>query len=231
MATTSAQSGFTGFSPLSTAFFTRLAENNSKEWFEAHRQEYEDVLLTPFKALVRDLSCFMLGLDAQLVTEPARVVARINRDVRFSHDKAPYKTNLWLVFRRFVNNWQSHPCWFFELAADWYRYGMGFYNAPRTTMEAFRNELALHPDRFRGIVAPLLKNGSFTVEGERYKKTPKPEPPQELREWGGLKNLYVVRNSVPDEVLFSPLLIEEIQNGFTAMQPLYTFLWSLAEQK
>ncbi|HEX9079731.1 MAG TPA: DUF2461 family protein, partial [Desulfuromonadaceae bacterium] len=56
---------FTGLTPQSLAFFERLAANNHKAWFEAHRQEYEEHLLEPLKALVSDLAGPMLAIDPE----------------------------------------------------------------------------------------------------------------------------------------------------------------------
>ena len=118
MPTTPEFSSFTWFTRQGTEFFRRLGENNNKEWFEAHRREFETVLLTPLRALAAELSAFMLVLDPLLQVEPSRIISRIHRDTRFSRNKSPYKTNLWFTFRRFIKDWQFHPCWFFELAAD-----------------------------------------------------------------------------------------------------------------
>lgn len=82
---------FTGFSQNASAFLRDLAANNNKAWFEAHRQEYEEHLLEPLKALVSDLSGFMLSIDPDFMTIPAvdRTISRIYRDTRFSKDKSP----------------------------------------------------------------------------------------------------------------------------------------------
>ena len=123
-------SGFQGFSPQALAFFEELSANNNKAWFEAHRADYETLLLEPLKELVAELAAPLLAIDPALqLLPPSRCIARIHRDIRFSRDKSPYKTHLWLSFKRPSPDWKEHPCFFFEIAADRYRYGMGFYSA------------------------------------------------------------------------------------------------------
>ena len=229
MPSASEQIPFSGFSPQGLSFFRRLAENNNKGWFDAHRREFEETLLRPFTILSDQLSGFMLHLDPLLLAEPSRTLSRIHRDTRFSRDKSPYKTNLWLAFKRSTKGWQFQPCWFFEMAADWYRYGMGFYSASGTTMDAFRRELALRPARFRDVIAPFAEDGLFTVEGEQYKKPRKPDVAEDLQNWRQRKSFYVVRNCAPDELLFSLELAEKIKAGFTTLAPLYNYLWELVE--
>ncbi|MHB1222990.1 MAG: DUF2461 domain-containing protein [Gemmatimonadaceae bacterium] len=82
-------------------FLGRLARNNDREWFEAHRAEYETSLLAPLRALVDDMDARLAVIAPEFVGDRRRSVFRIHRDVRFSADKRPYKTNAacWLFHR------------------------------------------------------------------------------------------------------------------------------------
>jgi uncharacterized protein (TIGR02453 family) len=79
--------GWTGDFP---GFFLGLRANNSKAYFEAHRRQYEEEVKGPMVALLADL---------EPEFGPARL-ARPNRDIRFSADKSPYKTNIYADARR-----------------------------------------------------------------------------------------------------------------------------------
>jgi uncharacterized protein (TIGR02453 family) len=163
---------FNGFSPHALDFFANLGRNNNKAWFEAHRQEFEDYLMLPLKGLVSDLSGPMLGIDSEFVTMPAvdRTISRIYRDTRFSRDKSPYKTCLWITFKRHRTDWKDTPCYFFEITADTYRYGMGFYSATKDTMDSLRNFIDFNPVKFQRAISVLDEQKVFALEGERYKK-------------------------------------------------------------
>lgn len=102
---------FTGFSPESMEFFEKLAANNNKLWFEDHRDDFEQYLTGPLKSLVSDLSDTMLAIDPELVTIPTvdKTISRIYRDTRFSRNKSPYKTCLWITFKRRGSDWKSAP--------------------------------------------------------------------------------------------------------------------------
>ncbi len=80
-------------------------------------------------------------IDPDLVVEPRRVVSRIYRDTRFARNKSPYKTTIWLTYKRPITDWQDAPAFFFEIAADSYRFGMGFYRASKWTMDRLRAEI------------------------------------------------------------------------------------------
>jgi len=124
---------FNGFLPQAPGFLERLAANNNKAWFDEHRDQYEELLLEPLKLLVGDLTETMRAIDPALITIPAvdKTISRIYRDTRFSRNKSPCRTCLWITFKRRSPDWKQAPCFFFELTADSYRYGMGFYSAFR----------------------------------------------------------------------------------------------------
>jgi len=220
---------FNGFSPNTVAFFEGLAANNTKAWFEAHRSDYEKYLLEPLKSLVIDLSGAMLEIDPDLITIPAvdKTISRIYRDTRFSRNKSPYKTRLWISFKRPSPDWKTAPCFFFEISADGYRYGMGFYSAMKETMDRLRRFIETEPARFRETVVRPATQDTFTVEGERYKRPLNTALPDDLQRWHRLRNLYFICNRVPDGRLFSRGILEDLRVGFGRLSLLYHLLWRL----
>lgn len=218
---------FIGFSPLAPGFFERLAVNNNKAWFEAHRDEYEELLLEPLKLLVCELADSMLALDPALITIPAvdKTISRIYRDTRFSHNKSPYKTCLWITFKRYSPDWKTAPCFFFEITADSYRYGMGLYSASRQTMDNLRRLIEVQPVAFRKAVACLGKQPVFAVEGDCYKRPLNPALPDDLQSWHRRKNIYLACNREVGGQLFSAELCDELGKGFKQLQPLYELFW------
>ncbi|KAF0215950.1 MAG: hypothetical protein FD174_3960 [Geobacteraceae bacterium] len=218
---------FTGFTPESLGFFRNLAANNTKLWFETHRREYEEHLLEPLKALVTELAGFMLAIDQDLVTAPGRAVSRIHRDTRFSRDKSPYKTTMWITFKRQITDWRDAPCWFFELTADSYRFGMGFYSASKETMDRLREAIERKPAQFHQAVAFLGEQEMFVLEGEMYRRPLRPDLPDDLQEWHRRKNLYLVCNRQPDKALFTRGLVDDLRSGFGMLAPFYDYLWKV----
>jgi uncharacterized protein (TIGR02453 family) len=84
---------FTGFPPAAQRFFRGLGRNNTKAWFEANRPVYESAIREPLKALVEALDIHLAAFAPEITGNPKRSLFRINRDIRFSKDKSPYKTN------------------------------------------------------------------------------------------------------------------------------------------
>jgi len=219
---------FTGFTPDTLVFLRTLAANNNKAWFEEHKDQYRQLLQEPLQQLALALSGSLMAIDHDLIIEPRRVVSRIYRDTRFSRNKSPYKTTMWLTYKRPLTNWQDAPAYFFEIAADSYRFGMGFYSASKGTMDRLREEIEQREERFRQAVAFLGEQDTFVLEGELCKKVRKPDLPDDLQEWHMRKNLYLVCNRQPDESLSTRRLADDLGKGFFLLAPFYGYLSALS---
>ena len=89
---------FEGFSEATLTFLRGLKKNNKKDWFEAHRDTYEAELREPSKRFVSAMGSALSEAKLPLISDMKRSLFRINRDIRFSKDKSPYKTHIGIVF-------------------------------------------------------------------------------------------------------------------------------------
>ncbi|MDQ2890862.1 MAG: TIGR02453 family protein, partial [Gemmatimonadota bacterium] len=84
---------FGGFPPGALKFLRSLARNNRREWFEANRSRYESDVKFPLQVLVEEIDARLGEIAPEMIGNPKKSVFRIYRDVHFSKDKSPYKTN------------------------------------------------------------------------------------------------------------------------------------------
>jgi uncharacterized protein (TIGR02453 family) len=84
---------FRGFGPGALKFLRGLTRHNDREWFERRRAIYETEVRDPLRALVEEMDVRLARVAPELTGDPRRSIFRIHRDVRFSKDKSPYKTN------------------------------------------------------------------------------------------------------------------------------------------
>lgn len=222
---------FNGFSKDTINYLNGLKENNNKQWFEENRDKYREYLLEPMKELVCELEPVMLSIDSLLEIRPTKSISRINRDVRFSKDKSPYRANMWIAFKRVYQDWKAEPVYFFEIFPDFYRFGMGFYSIPKETLYKLRTMMDEGKKDFSRIYSQYKNQKTFTIEGEKYKRIINPNLSEEINEWYQRKEICLTCNRQIDDRLFSPELVKDIADGFSLLEPMYCFFMSLRDRE
>ncbi len=221
--------------PISKQTLNFLAQNkfnNSREWFRAHKPEYQEYVLAPMAELVNLLAPTIQKIDPLIITEPkvGKAISRIYRDTRFSRDKSLYREVMWIVFARSKSEFGCLPGFVLEFSPQGFRYGCGYYGAPPRTMEMIRR-MALEGDKaFQKAFRAMKKQDIFTLEGEFYKRSKCPDAPKDMRSWLDRKNLDWMRNSTDASLLFSPDLYKTLSDGFTLLAPFYDFLCKVEER-
>lgn len=156
---------FTGFRPAARTFLRALRRNNDREWFLANRERYEAEVRAPMIALVEELDVRLADLAPEIVGNPKRSMFRIHRDVRFSNDKSPYKTNVacWFYHMdagRGVGGEAAHggAGFYFDIDPDASWVGGGIWMPPRSTLARLRERIDEEHESLAGILgAPSLR--------------------------------------------------------------------------
>lgn len=166
---------FDGFSKSTLHFFEELAQNNTKEWFDENRAIYELEVKARAESFVIAMGEKLIELSPTINAEPRvnRSIFKINRDIRFSKDKTPYKAHLAIIFWDGGGRMES-PSFYFHLGAQELMLGVGLYSFDKKILDEYRKSI-VHPKHgaeFHQIVQKLKKKG-FEVSGKKYKKTPR----------------------------------------------------------
>lgn len=218
------------FTPETFHFFHELKENNNKEWFDQHKPIYDQQVYQPMKDLVSLLSPAMSSIDPEFELRPYRAVSRIYRDVRFSKDKSPYKTSMWLSFQKPISHedWMDIPGYFMEITNENYTVGMGLYQPKRKTMENFRGEIAYMSEEFREHAEKDVLANGFEVLGDKYKRPILSDLDEYFQTWVQRKGIYVAKTISINEKnvaeICSPDFYKTIEKDFLALQWLYQFM-------
>src|SRR5215213_4148522 len=130
-----------------TTYLAGLAENNDKAWFEANRAEYQ-ALRDDFTALVGDVIARIAEWDDRVRwVDPKDCIFRIYRDVRFSHDKRPYKTNFAASIGERGRK-DARPGYYFEVDEHGAMFlGGGVYMPEPERLARIRESIAEHPEK------------------------------------------------------------------------------------
>ena len=211
---------FQGYTQETVDFMWGIRFNNEREWFLAHKEDYQKHLLEPTRALGEQV---YEGLRGMLPHEPLLLkVSRIYRDARRLHGRGPYKDHLWFCVRTGDKDWTGRPTFYFEIAPEYYSYGMGFWQARAELMELFRRDLQERPDEFGRLVRLFNRQREFVLTGDSYARS-KGEVSDLLRPWFQKKSLSLSHELPLDEKIFRPELAEEILAGFKTLVPFYKY--------
>ena len=226
MATT-AGTDFPGFSHAALQFLVDLAANNERSWFQPRKADYERLLKEPLEALCTAVGERFAALGVPLTADPRRSPFRVYRDVRFSHDKSPYKTNLAASFL-----W-SGPAGggvggYFSLAPGESYVGGGMWHPEPARLAAFRAAVVADPVAVRALIAePTFRRTFGEVGGDRLKRIPAGFPPDHPEaELLKLKDVTFGQVLGDDEVERTDLP-DRIAETLAAATPLLHFLATL----
>lgn len=152
---------FEGFPKSGIDFLKRLKKNNSREWFQKHKTEYEENVKFPMQCLIAGLRDRLRDEIPELDFNPKRSIFRIYRDVRFSKNKAPYKTNIAASFElKGKKKTTDTPGLYVGIEPGSVFVGGGMYMPGGEQLKAIRKAIVEHPDEFLAV-----------VEDKRFKRT------------------------------------------------------------
>lgn len=202
---------------------------DSKEWFDEHKDAYQELVVTPFRSLAAALAPAMLELDDRLVTDPRKVVSRIRRDTRFTHDKSIYRANLWIHFKQSKLFCTDPPGIYVDISGSGFKYGCGFYQASPKYMQKLREMVLENTPAFQAAQQALQKQHVFRLNGDLYKRTKFPDQPENLRLWLDRKGISFNAESKDFDLMFSDGLADKLIKDFKLMKPLYLFLLAVSQ--
>jgi uncharacterized protein (TIGR02453 family) len=168
---------FTGFPKATFEFLKGIAAHNEKVWFDAHRDLYDAGYVAPARAFVEALGPELKKIAPTVKFEPKvnGSMQRINRDIRFSKDKRPYKEHLNLWFWLGDNKGWETPGFWFSLSQTEVHLGVGMYGFEKEQLESFRQSV-VHPRSGKALlaaVAKVEKAGDYEIGGKTRKLMPR----------------------------------------------------------
>lgn len=211
---------FTGFPPEMLKFLRQLAKNNNREWFQAHKDDYESCVRQPLYELVAALGEELDGYSPGFQTDPKKAIYRIYRDIRFTEDKRPYKTHLAASFFPKAMEKHAGAGYYFHIAPSEIFLGGGAYRPGPKELLAIRKRLSKETTAYRKLVAgPAFRRLFGDVQGSRLKRPPKGFSPEDPAMDLLLGKQFLASAQLPPAVAETPALQKEITKRFRALQP------------
>lgn len=211
---------FDGFRPETIDFLWGIRFNNNREWFQQNKQQYQEFLYEPMKALAAEVASAFEQTDGLKLH-----VSRIYRDMRM-HPSTFYKDSLWFCLRRDGGSWLSHPCLCFEVRPEGYRYGFLYLAPTAQDLQALRIKISDHADEFLAMVKKAEIDSGIALSGDRYKR-PKPCENEKVAKFFAMKNFVAIQDCPADDLLFSQDLMPVVQKALLAWLPVHEFCRNL----
>lgn len=210
------------FSAKSLDFLFENMLNDSKTWYNDHKEDYKKYVTEPFTKFVIDLTDAMLEIDDKFVCNPKKI-SRLYRDARYAKGKSIFRDYVWYSFCRPYEGHKCLPEFYFSISPRGFDYGCGYYAASSDTMESIRS-LILNDDKsFKAALTAYKKQDVFELYGELYKRNRYPDESPDKQNWLNRRSMGLSCESKDFDLLFSDKLAEKIAADFTAIAPIYKF--------
>ena len=215
----------THFTPEALKFLRGLARRNDRVWFEERKPVYEQALKAPMLALIAEINTALAEISPAHVRPPQKAMMRIYRDIRFSKNKQPYKTQVAAWWAAEGMEKTSGGGFYLSLSATELTIAAGCYMPEPEQLLAIRRYLLSHHEELRALLADKklrAKLGEF--DGLKLTRAPKgfaaDDPAIDLilhRQWG-------VASVLPADAALESTLVREIVTRFRLAAPIVAFL-------
>jgi uncharacterized protein (TIGR02453 family) len=223
---------FKGFSKETLAFFSKLKRNNTKDWFDKHKEEYHSFVLEPAKAFVVALGKKFHAEGVVVRAEPKinRSIFRIYRDTRFSPDKTPYKTHLGLYFWEGTLPRMESSGFYIQVEPTKILLGAGIYMFSPKQLARYRKAV-VDPEwgqDLADIQTKISRRQDFKLCEKHYKRIPSGfEPDHPNAEFLLYNGLHVWEETAIPEEFYSAKFVSYCWKKFKPFIPLHDWLYSL----
>ena len=158
------------------AFLSSLAENNTREWFEEHKQDYEDCVREPALDFISDMADELPAISRHFRALPKKIggsLMRVQRDTRFSADKTPYKTNIGIHFRHEVGKDVHAPGYYVHIEPGECFVGIGLWRPDADALFKIREAIVKESDAWVAARDDKDFGKHFSLEGDALANAPR----------------------------------------------------------
>lgn len=206
-------------------FLKDLKKNNNREWFAKNKHRYE-AAYADWLSFTGELIAGLSKIDKKIAAakfQPKDCVFRIYRDIRFSKDKTPYKTNFASEFSTKKGKWNI-PSYYIHINSDEGFMGGGAYMLEPVQLQALREELSLNGGRFKKIISDNKFKKYFTLGGDKLVNVPrgfdKNDPMSEFLKYKDL----LAKHHLNEKEILSSKFPQHCIEVFKAMQPFLQYI-------
>jgi uncharacterized protein (TIGR02453 family) len=215
------------FSPATFKFLRALQRHNNRNWFKAHQDDYETHVRGPYLQLIADLQTPVAKLSGHYRADPRKVggsLFRIQRDTRFSGDKAPYKT--WAGARIFHERRReiAAPSFYLHIAPGDCFVGAGLWHPENHTLRNIRSFIADNPASWKRAAHGRAFRERYEFRGESLSRAPQGFPTDHPLLEDLKRKSFAAGVGFDDALACSPKLFPFVVAHFRQLAPLVDYL-------
>jgi uncharacterized protein (TIGR02453 family) len=216
---------FNGFPEETISFFKKLKKNNNREWFAAHKNEFEEDVKFPMQCFIASLAPLFGEFAPEVDIDPKRSLFRIYRDTRFSKDKTPYKTHAAAHFvLRGMPKGLVGSGYYFHIEPGEVFLGAGIYIPDGEQIKKIRAAIDSRSKEFLSIINDKTFKKRFgTLTGTRLQRVPTGYAPDHpMAEYLKLKNFFA-GVTLTEDVILKPKFLRDAAKIYSEATPFVRF--------
>jgi len=206
-------------------FFKELSRNNNKKWFDQNRNKYEEYVKTPFYTFVERMIQKIQVDDPEVKITPAESIFRINRDIRFSKDKTPYKSHMSALISRTGKKDKGFPGFFFSMGAVNIMIYGGAHSLEKDRLHNIRKYISEHLDEFSNLLADrVFKDKYGRIHGDKNKRIPTEFNEAAEKQPLLFNKAFYYYAKLDVKKILNPNLVDIFMDYYSAAKPMREFL-------
>ncbi|MEP7703093.1 DUF2461 domain-containing protein [Paraglaciecola sp. 25GB23A] len=218
---------FSHFSPSLVQFLRDLKANNNRQWFNDHKQDYEDKVRTPALAFIDAMEPWIRMVSPHYETSAKKVggsLMRVYKDVRFSKDKLPFKTNVGIQFRHEVGKDVHAPGFYLHIEPENIFIGVGTWHPQPEALQAIREHIEKKPGPYQDAIEHQPFTEYFELAGDSLIRPPKGFDSSHPLINEIKRKDFIALCPIQESELYQDDFCQRIASRFGRAQPLQKFL-------
>ena len=207
-------------------FLRELEKNNNRDWFEANKHRYESDVREPALAYIEAMAPRLAKISPHFIASPKKVggsLMRVYRDVRFSKDKSPYKTNIGIQFRHSAGKDVHAPGFYMHIEPSQVFIAAGIWRPDSEMLKHMRMHIDDNQSEWKKITKSISGKG-YALGGESLKKPPKGFTAEHPLVEDLKRKDFIAAQDLKSSDISKKEFVADSAKLFTAIKPLVKFI-------
>ena len=209
------------------SFLKKLEKNNARDWFHEHKSDYEDLIRSPALNFIDDMEHDITHLSPHFLAIAKKVggsLMRVHRDVRFSKDKSPYKTNIGIQLRHEMGRDVHAPGFYVHVEPDECFVGVGIWRPDSSALGKIRDAIVEKDKIWLAAINDNSFRKYFDLSGESLKNGPRGYDKEHPLIEDLKRKDFIAISHFSEKSMLGKNFKQEVVKRFTDAEPLMQFL-------